>query len=131
MSEDSHVGDVSGNGIIAASRGDSVDYQKLKDEIKEIAAIAAEVPDPFKEKCFELLLTNLIGGQPRAAEDKQKAVQPAPAGDSTGDGGTLPKPSQIRVFMTKTGMTDDLLKKVVMFEDEQIHFIREPSPAKV
>lgn len=108
-----------------------MDYQKLKEEIKEIAAIAAEVPEPFKQKCFELLLTNLIGGEPRAPEEKRKVDQPQLPADSTGDGGTLPKPSQIRVFMTKTGVTEDLLKKVVMFEDSEIHFIREPSPSKV
>ncbi len=108
-----------------------MDYQKLKDEIKEIAAIAAEVPDPFREKCFELLLTNLIAVERRPAEGRSKDIQSPPPADSTGDGGTLPKPSQIRVFMTKTGVTDDQLKKVVMFEDAQIRFIREPSPAKV
>jgi len=107
-----------------------VDYQKLKTEIHEIATVAAEVPDPFKEKCFELLLTSLIGGY-SPVEDQPKDLPTSPAADSIGDNDNLPKPSQIRVFMSKTGVTDDLLKKVVMFQDEQIHFLREPSSSKI
>ena len=119
-----------------------MDYEKLKEEIKEIAAIAADVPEPFRDKCFEILLNNLIGkpapvplGKPAAA-----TLEDQPSGSSSGDGGvaanpadgtTLPKPSQIRVFMTKTGTTEDELKKVVMFDDGKIHFIREPDSAKI
>ena len=40
--------------------GDAMDYGQLKDSIKEIAEIAASVPEQFRDKCFELLLTNLL-----------------------------------------------------------------------
>ncbi len=120
-----------------------MDYQKLKEEIKEIAAIAADVPEPFRDKCFEILLNNLIG-KPVSTSPLSTAAaipqQEAPAasrgsvGADTGtanDGAALPKPSEIRVFMTKTGVTEDELKRVVMFDDGEIHFLREPAPAKI
>src|SRR5688500_3068896 len=35
-------------------------YQKIKDEIKDIIQIVNECPDSLKEKCFEILLSNLL-----------------------------------------------------------------------
>ena len=35
-------------------------YESLKEEIKSIAEIADSVPETFKERCFEVLLQNLL-----------------------------------------------------------------------
>jgi hypothetical protein len=55
--------------------GDAMDYAQLKDSVKEIAEIAASVPEQFRDKCFELLLTNLLRdnvGDDATAGDKGK-----------------------------------------------------------
>jgi len=39
-----------------------MDYSKLKSDIEEITEIAQGVPEAFREKCFELLLSNLLAG---------------------------------------------------------------------
>ena len=38
-----------------------MDYQQIKTEVAEIAQIVASVPEPFRDKCFELLLSHLLG----------------------------------------------------------------------
>src|SRR5258706_16002273 len=35
-------------------------YQKIKEEIKDIIQIVNECPDSLKEKCFEILLSNML-----------------------------------------------------------------------
>jgi len=47
-----------------------MDYAQLKDSIKEIAEIAASVPEQFRDKCFELLLTNLLSDGGGATDGK-------------------------------------------------------------
>jgi len=37
--------------------------EQLQEEIKRIVKIASGVPDKFQEKCFEILLNNLLPGQ--------------------------------------------------------------------
>jgi hypothetical protein len=40
---------------------------------------------------------------------------------------TIPMPSQIKIFMQKTGVTTDELQRIVMFEDGEVHFVQEPT----
>ena len=35
-------------------------YKNIKEEIKDIIQIVNECPDSLKEKCFEILLSNLL-----------------------------------------------------------------------
>lgn len=107
-----------------------MDYQRLKKEIKEIAEIAGALPEPFKEKCFEILLNNFLtcsrvkikGKETKPDEEKQKR-------DSESQ--DIPIPSQARVFMQRTGITIDQLKKLLIYEDNDIHFIKEPEHGTV
>jgi hypothetical protein len=113
-----------------------VNYETLKEEIKEIAKIAGTVPEPFRQRCFDLLLENLlatsrppalIAAPPAAATvAATTAIEPAaPALDA------LPTPAQVRVFMQKTGVTQQQLSAVVTIADGEVHFLREPAPAKI
>jgi hypothetical protein len=45
-----------------AIRGERMDFKQLKSSIEEIAKIASSVPEPFRDKCFEILLKSLAGG---------------------------------------------------------------------
>jgi hypothetical protein len=112
-------------------------YEELKEEIKVIAEIADSVPDAFKQRCFEILLQCLLaagvpaerpisqppGKQPSTEESQDSSLPPSNAG--------VPTPSQIKVFMQKTGVTGADLAKVVMYNDKTVHFIEEPVGNKI
>lgn len=102
------------------------DYDELKKEVKELAEIAKSVPPALQEKCFEILLTRLLDkngvrSAPREGAHSEAHVQP-----EVGGGGELKLPSQVRVFMQRTGITQEQLKAVVTREDDEIHFLKEP-----
>jgi len=104
-----------------------MDYSKVKDEIKEIVDIAECVPDRFKEKCFELLLSNFLSsislGTPPEKITKD-IVTPSTKIQ-------IPITTQLRLFMKKTKITEDELKSILMFADGDVHFIKEPETTKV
>lgn len=117
-----------------------MNYQELKKEIAEIAEIAESVPEAFREKCFELLVSRLIA-EPTDGDRKNPRVQEEQDGqkDRNGNGGsndgaangTIPLQAQIRVFMAKTGVTAEELAAVVMMDGDQVHFVREPAATTV
>ena len=116
-----------------------MDYDKLKVDVKEISEIAASVPEQFRDKCFELLLVSLLG-QHRSA-DRDSAIDKDESDKSNiskknyeSDKGTknsLPMTTQLRLLMKKTGVTADELDKVVMYDNEEVHFIKEPHDVSI
>jgi hypothetical protein len=111
-----------------------MDYAKLKGEIKEIAEVAAQVPETFREKCFEVLLEHLLASEgvspgagqrvkPETNKEKAPAGAPAPA--------TVPVNTQIRVFMQRTSVTKEELERVVLVDGTEVHFVREPTHGTV
>jgi len=111
-------------------------YEELKEEIKAIAEIADSVPQAFKERCFEVLLQNLLTSTPGPATVVIPPVQQPPA--DTNDvkppasvNGPIPTPSQVKVFMQKTGLTQEDLSAVLMYEDQSVFFVHEPKTTKV
>ncbi|MEE9250347.1 MAG: hypothetical protein V3U93_04390 [Alphaproteobacteria bacterium] len=113
-----------------------MDYSKLKNEIMEIASIATGVPEPFRAKCFEILLTHLLA--PTSQKRGPATPQTPQEGKVLENDGTKPPltasislPASIRAFMKKTGITDDELAKAVYYEDEDFHFLIEPSSKTV
>ncbi len=113
-----------------------MDYKQLKSSIKEIVDIAASIPEPFRNKCFEVLLNSLLGEQrPGATEDARatepfKQVEPTkkPAGIASS---SIPMTAPLRVLMTKTGISEEELRRVILVSGGEVHFIREPHPNKV
>jgi len=116
-----------------------MDYGQLKEEIKTIADIASSVPERFRDKCFEALLQHLladdvsapaVNGQP---VDKGFApVEKNLTEKKARQGSQKPKlPAQVRVFLQKTGVTEQQLWTVVTIEDDEVHFLKEPSPKKI
>jgi hypothetical protein len=114
-----------------------MDYGKIKKEIKEIIEISSSVPEALRERCFEILLENLIAEtkevSPPASPNpkeypslKKNNVDPGkPAGQS------IPTPAKVRVFMQRTGVTDEDLQALFLYEDEELHFIKEPAASAV
>jgi hypothetical protein len=111
-------------------------YEELKEEIKVIAEIADSVPQAFKERCFEVLLQNLLGSTPGPATSVVPPVQQPPADTNevkppAGVNGTIPTSSQVKVLMQKTGLTQEDLSSVLMYEDQSVLFVHEPKTTKV
>jgi hypothetical protein len=110
--------------------GDAMDYGQLKDSIKEISEIAASVPEQFRDKCFELLLANLlrqngdgtIGGGKSGKEEHKSPddSEKKPKGDG------VPITTQLRVLMKKTDVTKDEIDKILLYDNGEVHFIKEP-----
>lgn len=113
-----------------------MDYSKLKIEIVEIANIATSVPEPFRAKCFEILLTHLLA--PISKVDEPAAPQSPSEGEiSKKSDAAVPLTAPIslsasvRAFMKKTGITEEELGKAFYHENDEFHFLIEPSPATV
>lgn len=104
-----------------------MDYTKLKNEIKEIADIASSVPDPFKEKCFEVLLSKLLETPLKKENGKGETPPPPPPPP----GGELPISTQLRVLMQRTGISEEEVKAILMYADGEVHFIKEPPSSKI
>jgi len=119
-----------------------MDYEKLKEEIKQIADIAASVPEQFRDKCFELLLTNLVQANAGERRDERKTEPERKAGSGTEGADTaekLPPPpprkdgskitltTQLRLLMRRTTLNEEEIGSVIMQGDDgDVHFVREP-----
>lgn len=119
-----------------------MNYEQLKDEVKQLADIAASVPEQFRDKCFELLLSNLISKQEHPKKDSashgksevktgdvKDEITSATTSPSVNASSTIPMTAQLRVFMRRATVTNEELDKVLMYDatdDGQVHFIREP-----
>jgi len=104
-----------------------MDYAQLKASIKEIAEIAASVPEQFRDKCFELLLTKLLresGGGPNDGEDIKEDKLPE---EKTPKGDGVPITTQLRVLMKKTDVTKAEIDKILLYDNAEVHFIKEPN----
>ncbi len=98
-----------------------MDYEKLKDDIKEIGKIAASVPEAFREKCFEVLLVHLVSGQISGADQP-----PPPPFVPPGRQRKIVLPSHVMAFMRRKGVTQEQIEEIVMLEGDELHFIKEP-----
>lgn len=109
-----------------------MDYSRLKIELKEIAEIAAKVPEPFREKTYTVLLEHLVA---ELAPLSRKSPPDQPPGQGLDQvqplaaetAAKIKLPSSVRVWMTKTGVTAEEIASVITVEDDEVHFIREPS----
>lgn len=114
-----------------------MDYGRIKKEIKEIAEISSGVPEAFRERCFEILLENLLAESKEASPPSNPVHKenPPPAKNNIDPGKpagqSIPIPAKVRVFMQRSGVTDDDLQALFLFEDEELHFIKEPAATAV
>jgi len=106
-----------------------MNYADLKKGILDIAAVADAVPEKFKDRCFELLLSHmlgeLVGREQKPPVPGTKPAKNVPPADS------LPSRTSLRVLMRKTGLTEEELQQVIMFADGEAHFLKEPNTRQV
>jgi hypothetical protein len=110
-----------------------MDFKELKDSVKDIAEVAASVPERFRDKCFELLLSSLMARNgPTEHQEEEKTEKPAKNDGSKNDANNqktpsnIPMKTQLRLLMKKTQVTADELDKVLMYDNEDVHFVKEP-----
>lgn len=110
-----------------------MDFAELKAGVKEISEIASSVPEQFRERCFELLLSSLLTQQSPDAKNNERETKATEVEQSisnqnqdTPKGTSIPMTTQLRLLMKKTGVTAQELDKVVMYDKQEVHFIREP-----
>lgn len=106
-----------------------MDYGQIKDSVKEIAEIAASVPEQFRDKCFELLLSSLLREKQipdKKPEERRDDHKPEDEEKPKGDG--VPITTQLRVLMKKTDVTKEEIEKILLYDNGEVHFIKEPSP---
>jgi len=113
-----------------------MDYERLKKEITEIAAVAGQAPEPYREKCFELLLNQLLRESPPAAGAKKKPdadVPPAVAAQAIDErqGNGLVFPATVKAFMRRTGVAQSEIEAIILVEGSEFHFVREPSHSNI
>jgi hypothetical protein len=107
-----------------------MNYDKLKADVKEIADIASAVPEKFRDKCFELLLTHLLHDRTSTQEKKDPSgANKGPATKPSPDEETktaIPVTTSLRVMMKRTGVTMEELENILIFDGGEVHFIKEP-----
>ncbi len=113
-----------------------MDYAGLKVEIKEISDIAESVPQPFRERCFEILLHHMLAEQRQDLPPTK--ILPSGGEEAGADVATklevstkLRIKASLRVFMQRTNVTADELQRVILVEGDDVHFIREPAHGTV
>lgn len=112
-----------------------MDFKQLKAGIKEISDIASSAPEPFRSKCFEVLLSALLEEQAGGRRERDNGGNGEENGAANGGpkppSGSVPIKSQLRLLLRKTGLTEDELNKVVLVEDGEVHFVQVPHPTKI
>jgi hypothetical protein len=116
-----------------------VNFESLKKEIVEIAEIAEKVPESFREKCFELLLNHLLQtsakGTSGSTQNNAPAAQHAADADTStakiNANGSLTLPAGIKAFMRRATVSQEEIESVVMIDDGEFHFIKQPSHSNV
>lgn len=96
-------------------------YEKIKDEMKKILEIVKEVPQEFKDKCFELLLSNFLERQkdiPKPEIKKPEEEIEKPKVPTTVHG-------EVKAFFRKYKLKIDLLESLFYFEQGMVRPIFE------
>ena len=110
----------------------------LKEQIQEVSKIAASVPEEFRQKCFELLMTHVLtsSGAPLpplphmlSSTVPFAAVPTAPL-SPIGYSGAPPMTALLTAFVKKIGLTQEQFGRVLGYVHGNVVFYREPEGAK-
>lgn len=108
----------------------------LKEQIQEVSKIAASVPEEFRQKCFELLMTHVLSSSgngplpalpPHLVGSGMPFVLPPAALNYSG---VPPMSSLLVAFVKKIGLTNEQFQRVVGYLHGNVVFYREPEAGK-
>lgn len=108
----------------------------LKEQIQEVSRIAASMPEEFRQKCFELLMTHVLAS---ASGGPAPALPPTFLGSgipftlppaALNYSGVPPMSSLLVAFVKKNGLTNEQFSRVVGYLHGTVVFYREPDVGK-
>lgn len=111
-------------------------FDSIREQVREISRISAAVPEEFRLKCFELLMTHLLkspGGVPlelasRVALPGSPTPTPSePIKSTAGYSGAPPMNSLLTAFVRKIGVSNEQFRRVVGYVHGNVVFVREPA----
>lgn len=103
--------------------------ENMKDELKEIVELANSVPERFRDKCFEMLLGYVLRSTGHGKKDAAVVDQEGEEGAPSLDDSHIP--AKVKVFSRKYGIPVELLGEVVMMEDGELYFVKEPKGVSI
>ena len=109
-----------------------MEHEELKSELETIIDLCEAIPEPYRNKCFEILLTAFISpASLRTVSLRSSAVGVQERVGSPPQGEKIPTPAQVRVFMQRNAISEGVLGAIFLFAGGELHFIKEPSPPTV
>ena len=114
-----------------------MDYERIKAEMKEIVAICNDIPEPFRGRCFELMLERLLRSPERKGDRQKQDGNPERnqklEEDEQRDDSKEPRslPGAVKAFIRKHNIKPEELNALFMIEDGEFHFLREPAHSTV
>lgn len=98
------------------------DYAHAKEQIAQINTIVETCPDAVKEKCFELLFTQVFGGFVSAPPVQAHAAIPPPVEELEKPAAPQSKklPPNVIAFLRKHSITEDELGKLFMLDHDPL-----------
>lgn len=109
--------------------------EPLRERIQEISDLASSVPEEFRQKCFELLMSNLLTGGvvpaqttmiPMTAQSGVPFALPA----SMGYSGSAPLTPLLAAFIKKISLTNEQFAQIIGYLHGQLTFFKEPAATK-
>lgn len=104
-----------------------MNYEKIKQELPQIIEIVSAVPDQFREKCFDILLTTLLEEENQKTPPSNNKGSQDNAQQTPPSGSKVPLPAAVRAFMQRTRVTDDELSAVILHDNGELHFVHQPT----
>lgn len=110
----------------------------IREQVQEVSKIAASVPEEFRQKCFELLMTHVLtsSGAPLpplphvlGSAIPFTAVPPASL-SALGYTGTPPMTALLTAFVKKIGLSQEQFGRVLGYVHGNVVIYREPAGAK-
>jgi len=86
--------------------------EKLQEELTRIANIADTLPEIYRVKCFELLLSNMLQGSPLSFEQPKIKNEP-PISKSE-----FKIPLDVRAFFQQWNVSEEQLQKIFLIDSE-------------
>lgn len=105
-------------------------YERLKSELKSIVDLVEAIPERYRERTFDLLLSHLLSAEPSGNRDDSGSMAKQSDLMKKDKTATLTLSAKVRAFMKRHSLSEEQLGEVVLIENGEVHFIREPKVEK-
>jgi hypothetical protein len=112
-------------------------YAELRAELREIVELVGSLPDKYREKAFDLLVSHLLADRSRVGSDEKvddkHEQQPPPLhrkAEPT-NGGSFVIPARVKTLLRRHKIGEEQLRNLVMIEGQDVHFVHEPRDVRI